>query len=60
MATRTRGLGIFIPIIPKKEHTEDQIWFSGVLDKCSGRVISAAIGRRTSLDGDTCDDNDRL
>lgn len=53
-------LGYFIPIIPKKEHTEDQIWFSGVLDKSTGEVISAAIGRRTSLDGDTCDDNNRL
>jgi hypothetical protein len=54
-------LGHFIPIIPKKEHTEDQIWFSGILDKTTGWVISAAIGRRrTSLDGDTCDDNDRL
>jgi len=26
-------LGYFIPIIPKNEHTEDQIWFSGILDK---------------------------
>jgi hypothetical protein len=51
-------LGYFIPIIPKKEHTEDQIWFSGILDKSTGQVISAAIGRRkTSLDGDTCDEN---
>jgi len=37
------------------------VWFSGVLDKSTGEVISATIGReRTSLDGDTCDDNDRL
>jgi hypothetical protein len=28
-------LGYFIPIIPKKEHTEDQMWFSGILDKVS-------------------------
>ena len=40
-------LGYFIPIIPKKEHTEDQIWFSGILDKSTGRVISATIGRTT-------------
>jgi hypothetical protein len=54
-------LGYFIPIIPKKEHTKDQIWLSGILDKSTGRVISATIGRRrTSLDGDTCYDNDRL
>jgi hypothetical protein len=53
-------LGYFIPTIPKKEHTKDQIWFSGILDKSTREVISAAIGRRTSLDGDTCYDNDRL
>ena len=40
-------LGYLIPIIPKKEHTEDQIWFSGILDKSTGRVISATIGRTT-------------
>ena len=51
-------LGYFIPIIPKKEHTKDQIWFSRILDKSTEEVISAAIGRRkTSLDGDTCDEN---
>ncbi|MGB7639235.1 MAG: hypothetical protein WBL88_16860 [Nitrososphaeraceae archaeon] len=38
-------LGYFIPIIPKKEHTEDQIWFSGILDKSTGQVISATVGR---------------
>jgi hypothetical protein len=38
-------LGYFIPIIPKKQHTEDQIWFSGILDKSTGQVISAAVGR---------------
>ena len=54
-------LGYLIPIIPKKGHEEDQMWFSGVLDKSTGKVISAAIGRRrTSLDSDTCDDNGRL
>jgi hypothetical protein len=40
-------LGCFIPIIPKKEHTKDQIWFSGILDKSTGRVISATIGKTT-------------
>jgi hypothetical protein len=47
-----------IPGIITKGHNEKQIWFSGILDKSSGQVISAAIGRRkTSLDGDTCDEN---
>ena len=40
-------LGYFIPTIPKKEHTKDQIWFSGILDKSTGQVISATIGRTT-------------
>jgi hypothetical protein len=40
-------LGYFITIIPKKEHTEDQIRYSGILDKSTGRVISATIGRTT-------------
>ena len=54
-------LGYLMPIIPKKGHEKDQMWFSGVLDKSTGEVVSATIGRRrTSLDGDTCDDNDRL
>ncbi|HZI69777.1 MAG TPA: hypothetical protein VFD60_01315, partial [Nitrososphaeraceae archaeon] len=54
-------LGILIPGGRKKYHNEDRVWFSGVLDKSTGEVISAAIEReRTSLDGDTCDDNDRL
>jgi hypothetical protein len=34
-----------IPNIPKKEHTEDQIWFSWILDKSTGQVISATVGR---------------
>jgi hypothetical protein len=38
-------LGYLMPIIPKKGHEEDQMWFSGVLDKSTGKVISAAIGR---------------
>jgi len=54
-------LGYLMPIIPKKGHEKDQMWFSGVLDKSTGVVVSATIGRRrTLLDGDTCDDNDRL
>jgi hypothetical protein len=40
-------LGHFIPIIPKKQHKEDQIWFSGIVDKSTGQVISATIGRIT-------------
>ena len=28
-----------IPIIPKKEHTEDQIWFSGILVKSTVRLF---------------------
>jgi hypothetical protein len=35
-----------MPIIPKKGHEEDQMWFNGLLDETSGEVISAAIGRR--------------
>ena len=38
-------LGYLMPIIPKKGHEEDQMWFSGDLDKSTGKVISAAIGR---------------
>jgi hypothetical protein len=53
-------LGDLFPGSRKKYHNEDVVWFSGVLDKSTGEVISAAIGRRTSLDGDTCDDNNRL
>jgi hypothetical protein len=53
-------LGDLFPSSRKKYHNEDVVWFSGVLDKSTGEVISAAIGRRTSLDGDTCDDNNRL
>ena len=39
-------LGYLIPIIPKKGHEEDQMWFNGLLDETSSKVISAAIGRR--------------
>jgi hypothetical protein len=54
-------LSYLFPGSRKKYHNEDRVWFSGVLDKSTGETISAAIGRRrTSLDGDTCDDNDRL
>jgi hypothetical protein len=34
-----------IPIIVKKGHKEDQMWFSGILDKSTGQVISATVGR---------------
>jgi hypothetical protein len=50
-------LGYLFPGSRKKYHNEDRVWFSGVLDKSTEEVISAAIGRRTSLDGDTCDEN---
>jgi hypothetical protein len=51
-------LGILIPGSRKRYHNEDRVWFSGVLDKSTGEVISAAIGiERTSLDGDTFDEN---
>jgi hypothetical protein len=50
-------LGYLFPGSVKKYHNEDRVWFSGVLDKSTREVISAAIGRRTSLDGDTCDEN---
>jgi hypothetical protein len=54
-------LGYLFPGSRKKYHNEDRVWFSGVLDKSIDEVISATIGRRrTSLNGDTCDDNDRL
>jgi hypothetical protein len=36
-----------IPSMVKKEHREDRIWFSGILDKYTGKVISSKIGRRT-------------
>ena len=45
--TGTRGLGIFYSNYSQKEHTKDQIWFSGILDKSTGQVISATIGRTT-------------
>jgi hypothetical protein len=38
-------LGHLIPIIIKKGHKEDQMWFSGILDKSIGQVISATVGR---------------
>jgi hypothetical protein len=50
-------LGYLFPGSRKKYHNEDRVWFSGVLDKSTREVISAAIGRRTSLDGYTCDEN---
>ena len=51
-------LGYLDPVIRKKYHNEERVWFNGLLDKSTDEVISAAIGRRrTSLDGDTCDDN---
>jgi hypothetical protein len=53
-------LGYLFPGSRKKYHNEDRVWFSGVLDKSTDEVISAAIGRRTSLDSDICDDKDRL
>ncbi|MGA8912842.1 MAG: hypothetical protein WB443_08305, partial [Nitrososphaeraceae archaeon] len=52
-------LGYLFPGSRKKYHNEDLVRFSGVLDKSTREVMSAAIGRRRiSLDGDTCDDND--
>jgi hypothetical protein len=49
-----------VPIIPKKKDTENQLWFSGVLDRSTGIVISATIVRiRRSLEDDTSDDSDR-
>ena len=36
-----------IPGIITKEDNEKQIWFSGILDKSTGQVISATIGRTT-------------
>ena len=50
-------LGYLFPGSRKKYHNEDRVWFSGVLDKSTREVISSAIGRRTSLDGYTCDEN---
>ena len=40
-------LGYFIPIILIKKHAEDQIWFNGILDESTCRIISATIGRTT-------------
>ena len=51
-------LGYLFPDSLKRYHNEDRVWFSGVLDKSTGEVISAAIRRkRTSLDSDICDGN---
>jgi hypothetical protein len=36
-----------IPNIIKRENNEKQMWFSGILDKSTGRVISAIVGRIT-------------
>jgi hypothetical protein len=54
-------LGHIVPIIPKKEDTENQMWFTGVLDKRTGRVISATIVRTRggSSENDTSDESDR-
>jgi hypothetical protein len=38
-------LAYLFPGSRKKYHNEDRVWFSGVLDKSTGDVISAAIGR---------------
>jgi hypothetical protein len=51
-------LGHFIPVTPKKGHEEDQVWFSGILDKNTGQVITASIGRRMASHDDTCGDSD--
>jgi len=51
-------LDYLFPGSRKKYHNEYRVWFSGVVDKSTDEVISAAIGRRrTSLDGDTSDEN---
>jgi hypothetical protein len=34
--------------VTDKESKEDHIWFNGILNKRTGKVISAAIGRITS------------
>jgi hypothetical protein len=38
-------LGYLFPGSRKKYHNEDVVWFSGVLDKSTWKVISAAMGR---------------
>jgi hypothetical protein len=38
-----------IPGMVKRRHNEKQIWFSGILDKSTGQVISATIGRGNIL-----------
>jgi hypothetical protein len=43
--TVVQVLGHFVPIVPKKGHEEDRVWFSGILNKTNGQVISATIGR---------------
>ena len=41
-----------IPGLVKKRHNEKQIWFSGILDKSTGQVISVTIGRITFSEDD--------
>jgi len=43
--TVVQVLGHFVPIVSKKGHEEDRVWFSGILNKTNGQVISATIGR---------------
>jgi hypothetical protein len=53
-------LGSIVPLLPKKkEDDEERMWFSGVLNKSTGEVISATVGRRTASHDDTFDDSDR-
>jgi hypothetical protein len=50
-----------IPGMVKRRHNEKQIWFSGILDKSTGQVISATLGRIAfSQDGIIDDDSDIL
>jgi hypothetical protein len=52
-------LGYLDPVIRKRDHNEDQVWFNGLLDKSTGEVISATIKRRkTSSEDDTSNDSD--
>ena len=38
-------LGYFMPVVSKKGHEEDRIWFKGLVDRSTGQVISATIWR---------------
>jgi hypothetical protein len=38
-------------IVTDKESKEDHIWFNGILNKRTGKVISPAIGRITQQQG---------